>query len=99
MPKALEFVAKSTRETILSSDQLYALKPTEDALRESTRESSMKCPVLQDRIDDGREIISCPRCKTTYHLECLKVGLQSGLEKCLRPDCEFALAAMLAEVL
>lgn len=98
MPKALDFIATElTRVNSVTSDDLYLLKPTESALQELMRESAVKCPVLQDRIDDGREVVTCPRCKTRYHLECVKIGIQSGLEKCLRPDCEFGLAAMLAE--
>jgi hypothetical protein len=95
-PEALDLITTElARVGSPAASDLYLLKPTEHALQESARESSIRCPVLQDRIDDGREVVTCPRCKMTYHVECVKVGLQSGLEKCLRPDCGFALAGML----
>lgn len=97
MPKALDLVAHElVRANTAFSEELYVVKPTENALRELVRESSVKCPVLRDRIDDEREVVMCPRCKMRYHVECVRLALQSGLEKCLRPDCEYNLAGMLA---
>ena len=97
MPKALNVAAQEMAQAnTVSSEDSYRVKPTENALRELVRESFVKCPVLQDGIDDEREVVMCPRCKMRYHVECVRLALQSGLEKCLRPDCEYSLAGMLA---
>jgi hypothetical protein len=51
--------------------------------------SNLWCPLFMDRIDETKPWVECVKCKTRYHISCIRRAIDGGIYNCI--ECGYDL--------